>query len=150
MNQVTPQMRILARDLVAHEASGNRSSEAEAPAPFHVIDELRPHLANLMGKGGFRALLARAVVLASAEVSWLEGVHVSADGALQGLEAFHSQVEPAEFSEGRIVLLAQVLELLVALIGSVLTGRLVGEIWPTLHSTKSISAYNEVQRDTAK
>jgi hypothetical protein len=97
-----------------------------------VTDRLRPHLATLMGIGGFRALLARALVLASAEVSWLRAVQVNADGTLEGLAAPHARLEPAQFREGRVVLLAQLLGLLVAFIGPSLTSRLVGEIWPQL------------------
>ena len=85
-----------------------------------------------MGNGGFRALLSRALALANAEVPWLRAVHVKADGTLEGLEALHAQLDPAEFLEGRVVLLAQLLGLLVAFIGPSLTLRLVGEIWPQI------------------
>lgn len=125
-------MRSLAKDLMVHETSRNKSSEAKAPAAFHVTEKLRPHLANLMGNGGFGALLSRALVLASAEVSWLRAVHVKADGTLEGLEACHAKLAPAEFLEGKVVLLAQLLGLLVAFIGPALTSRLVGEIWPKI------------------
>jgi hypothetical protein len=85
-----------------------------------------------MGNGGFRALLARALALAGAEVAWLRAVHVKADGTLEGLEALHAQLKPADFLEGRVVLLAQLLGLLVAFIGPSLTSRLMGEVWPQL------------------
>jgi len=89
---------------------------------------MRPHLATLMGNGGYRALLARALALADVEVGWLQGVHVRTDGSLEmqeGLEA-----DPAKFLEGRIVLVAQLLGLLVAFIGENLTLHLVRDIWP--------------------
>jgi hypothetical protein len=86
----------------------------------------------LMGNGGFRALLVRALVLAGAEVSWLRAVQVNADGTLEGLATPHARLKPAEFREGRVVLLAQLLGLLVAFIGPSLTLRLVCEIWPQL------------------
>jgi hypothetical protein len=97
---------------------------------FQMTERLRPHLATLMGNGGFRALLARALVLASAEVPWLHTLKVNVDGTLEGLETPHSRLKPAQLREGRIVLLAQLLGLLVAFIGPGLTSRLVGEIWP--------------------
>ena len=97
-----------------------------------VTEKLRPHLANLMGNGGFQALLSRALVLAAAEVSWLRAVHVDADGVVQGWEASYAQLGAAEFHKGRVVLLAQLLGLLVALIGPNLTSRMMGEIWPEL------------------
>lgn len=131
MNRATPQMRSIALRLIHYE-TGNDSSETTDTAIFQVTDRLRPHLATLMGNGGFRALLARALALASAEVSWLRKVQVNADGTLEGLETLHAQLKPAEFREGRVVLLAQLLGLLVAFIGPGLTSRLVGEVWPQL------------------
>jgi hypothetical protein len=125
-------MRSIALHLINYEAPGNDSSETTDTASFQVTERLRPHLATLMGNGGFRALLARALVLASEEVSWLRGVQVNGDGTLEGLETPHARLKPAQFREGRVVLLAQLLGLLVAFIGPGLTSRLVGEIWPQL------------------
>jgi hypothetical protein len=132
MNRTTAQMRSIADRLIHYETSRKDSTATANSASFQVTERLRPHLATLMGNGGFRALLARALVLARVEVSWLRGVQVSADGTLQGLETPHARLTPAQFREGRIVLLAQVLGLLVAFIGPGLTSRLVGEIWPQL------------------
>jgi hypothetical protein len=98
---------------MVHEA---RRSEPSEVATFHVVDKLRPHLAALAG----------------AEVSWLRAVHGKADGTLEGLEAPQAKLDPAEFREGKVVLLAELLGLLVAFIGMNLTLRLVGEIWPQI------------------
>jgi hypothetical protein len=150
MNQAAPELRSLARELVVYETPEGMTPGAKAPAGFHVTEKLRPHLANLMGKGGFRALLARALALASAEVSWLNGVKANAEGALDGLEALRSQIDPAEFLDGEVVILAQLLGLLVSLIGADLTTRLIKEIWPKLGSTISLSVDSEVQSEKAK
>jgi hypothetical protein len=136
MNRATSQMRSIAERLIHYDTAGHDSSEAAGTATFHVTERLRPHLATLMGNAGFRALLARALALASAEVSWLRAVQINADGTLEGLETLHGRLKPAEFREGRIVLLAQLLGLLVAFIGPGLTSRLVGEIWPQLSADK--------------
>jgi hypothetical protein len=125
-------MRGIALRLIDYETPPNHSAATASTATFQVTERLRPHLAMLMGNGGFRALLARALTLASAEVPWLRAVQVNADGTLQGLETPHACLKPAEFREGRVVLLAQLLGLLVAFIGPGLTSRLVGEIWPQL------------------
>src|SRR5450631_1936120 len=130
MNRATPQMRSVALRLINYETLKNDASETGTAATFPMTERLRPHLATLMGNGGFRALLARA--LASAEVSWLRKVIVNADGALEGLETPYAQLKPAEFRDGQVVLLAQLLRLLVAFIGPVMTLRLMGEIWPQL------------------
>jgi hypothetical protein len=69
----------------------------------------------------------------SAEIPWLRAVRVKADGALEALDDAADRpapVSPQEIVEGRIVLLAQLLGLLVAFIGGNLTLQLVGEIWP--------------------
>jgi hypothetical protein len=129
-------MRGIAERLIDYETPKKTSAATANTANFQVTERLRPHLATLMGHGGFRALLARALKLAGAEVSWLRAVQVNADGTLEGLATPHARLTPAEFREGRVVLLAQLLGLLVAFIGPALTSRLVGEIWPQLAADK--------------
>ena len=130
MNRATPQMRHFAKGLIVFETRENKSSANKIPAPFEVCEKLRPQLAALMGNGGFQALLARSLVLARAEITWLCAVEVRADGSLQGVEEQRMGLVPDEFLEGRIVLLAQLLGLLAAFIGENLTLRLVREAWP--------------------
>ena len=125
-------MRSFAKRVMDFEALSNTSSVAQAAAVFPVTDKLRPHLATLMGDGGVRALLSRALLLATEEVSWLEAMQVNADGGLEGFDALGSQLDPSEFVEGKVVLLAQLFGLLVAFIGPSLTSRLSGEIWPQI------------------
>ena len=132
MSKASSQMRRFARRILAHETpERRRSSDGATPATFQVIDELRPHVVNLMGMAGFRAFLSRAIARGSEEVRWLRAVHVKADGSLTGFEEYAS-VGPGQFAEGKVVLLAHVLGLLIALIGVRLTLHLVLEIWPTL------------------
>jgi len=71
-------------------------------------------------------------VLASAQGGWLRALRVAADGSLEGLVEAQAAVGPAEIREGRVVLVAQLLGLLVAFIGESLMLRLVREIWPQL------------------
>lgn len=123
-------MRDLAERLIAHEAKGNKSSKM--PLAFLVDERLRPHLAALMGMAGFRALLSRALVLASAEVSWLRAVRVKPDGSLEGLGELEDRVSREEFLNSCVVLLARFFGLLVTFIGEELTVRLVREISPKL------------------
>ena len=123
-------MRDLSQGLIAYETGENKFSETKTPAACRVGEKLRPHLVTFMGNIGFRALLSRALALANAEVSWLSAVHVKADGSLGGLEELHAQLDPVDFFEGIVVLLAQLLGLLVAFIGENLTVSLVREVWP--------------------
>ena len=125
-------MRRFARYLIECETKGNKSFGTMASAAFPVPEKLRQPLTVLMGSGGFRALLSRALALATTEVRWLRAVQVKADGAFEGVETLHERIDPAELVEGRVELLAQLLGLLVAFIGPNLTLRLVREIWPQI------------------
>lgn len=143
IDRVTPQILGLARRLA------ETPSDFCGPA-FPAIDVLRPPLAALMGNGGFRALLGRALALATAELPWLEPVRVNPDGVLEGLAAPHDQLGRAEFLDGQVVLLAQVVGLLLAFIGPNLTTRLLADIWPhiPLREINSKEDHGETARET--
>lgn len=132
MDRDSPQMRSIARQLIAFEAPVNASAEAGSPSAFRIIDKLRPHFSQLMGRGGFKALLARALVLAAAEVSWLATVQVDANGELEGLAVAQATVVGGNDAEGEVALVSQLLGLLVAFIGPALTLRLINQLWPQL------------------
>ena len=130
MNRVTPQMRAMATGLITYESKHSNSPESKSPSGFHVCEKLRPHLATLMGNGGFRALVTRARTLAKEEVPWLQHVQVKPDGSLEVVDEVDAQISKGQIGEGRVVLLAQVLGLLVAFIGESLTVQLLREVWP--------------------
>lgn len=125
-------MRDFAERIISYETRKNKSSGTKLLAVSVVSDNLRPHLATLMGNVGYHALFSRALTLTSAEIPWLRSMHVKADGSFQGLDELEAKVDPDEIFEGCVVLLAQLLELLVAFIGEDLTLRLVHEAWPKL------------------
>jgi len=153
MNRATPQLRSLAKHLIVSETLRNNSSEAKNPAAFHhVAEELRPHLVTLIGAAGFRALLSRALAVATVEVPWLRAVQVQPDGVLEGLDELRRQLNPTEFLEGKVVLLAQLLGLLVAFMGTSLTTRLMDEIWGCglAHKTASVTHYRKRAREMRK
>ena len=135
MSRATPEMREFARRLIAFETKGNKSRQTQLPIIGLVDEKLRPHLSNIMGSAGFRALLSRSIALARTELPWLRTVQVNADGTLQGWDELHAQVSPDDFVDGSVVLLAQLLGLLVAFIGESLTLRMAGELWPKLSLT---------------
>ena len=64
------QWRVLAERLVVFESAKNISSATKLPELFSALEKFRPALATLMGNLGFRSLVARALVLASAEVAF--------------------------------------------------------------------------------
>lgn len=132
MKRVSPQMRDLAKQMWAIERPGKESAEADDLTAFRAVDRLRPHLSTLMGRSGFQALLARALVLATTDVAWLAAVQVTANGELEGLTPENRSVDAAPFFEGEVALLAHLLGLLDTFIGSALTLRLISELWPQL------------------
>jgi hypothetical protein len=123
-------MRNLARRVLSQAPGAGAPATESTSATFHAIDRLRPQLAILMGTGGMRALLLRALVLACVEVPWLRALRVNASASLEGLEKPCAQLQPSEFLEGKVVLLAQVFGLMEAFVGENLTLRLVQTAWP--------------------
>jgi hypothetical protein len=130
MNRLTPQIRNYAARIIAYEKAGSRSPVNKFPAAFRICEKLRPQLTTLMGDGGYRTLLARALMLSKPEAPWLHGVRVNADGFLEGFTEAADQVDPEQLAEGGVVLLSQLFGLLSAFIGQNLTLGLVTEAWP--------------------
>ncbi len=128
MNRIAPKLRAHAQRLIAYEMSRNASSKSTSTSAFVAIGTLGPHFGALMGAAGFRALISRALVLASAEVAWLHNLRFSKDGSFEGLNELEVQANPEEIANGGIVLLAQLLRLLVTFIGEDLTFRLLCDI----------------------
>ena len=128
MNRIAPKLRAHAQRLIAYEMSRNASSKSTTTSAFVAIGTLGLHFGALMGAAGFRALISRALVLASAEVAWLHNLRFSKDGSFEGLNELEVQANPEEIANGGIVLLAQLLRLLVTFIGEDLTFRLLCDI----------------------
>jgi hypothetical protein len=131
MSRASSQVRSVAAQLIAHETNGN-SPNSDLPPAFHVCEKLRPHLATLMGKAGFRAVLSRALTVVRTEVPWLAALQVNADGALEGWDKPEAQVASKKLAESGVLLVAELLGLLTAFIGDNLTLRLLGDVWPKL------------------
>jgi hypothetical protein len=126
-----PQTRDLAQRLLAHENAAGKTSEPTELAASRVCETLRQPLCALAGVAGFRSLLSRALTLATAEDPSLSAVQVAADGSLQGLDDFRSQVDANQAGEAGIILITQLLGLLVRVVGEVITLQLVtSEILP--------------------
>jgi len=129
----SPKLLQSTRRLLDSEAAQGKPGDAPETVAFRVCEKLRGPLGKLMGRGGFRSLLTRALVLASAEVPWLRTLKIEADGSLEGFHDAKGKVDSAVRAEGEVVLVAKLLGLLVTLIGPALTASLLKEIWPNLH-----------------
>ena len=80
-----PEMRDLARRLLACEAVAGKTSEPAESALIRVYEKLRQSLGTFAGVDGFQALAFRALTQAKSEAPGLWAVQVAADGSLQGL-----------------------------------------------------------------
>ena len=149
MTRATRRMREFAERLIVCETTG-QPAEAKPFAAFNVCAQLRPHLTTLMGSAGFRALLSRALALASAEVPWLRALHVSADGSFNGLAELEARIASEKFAEDSIILPAQLLGLLAAFIGEDLTLRLVREVWPEASLNNDVNLENGDKNEKTK
>ena len=132
MRRATPQMRELAKRLIAHDTKRKKSPALTDPEAFQVCEKLRPQLSALMGSGGFHALLARALALAQKEAPALRAVRVNANGNLRK----HRRRFTRATRRGQIFRWPgrpswpSCSGLLAAFIGENLTLRLLREVWP--------------------
>jgi hypothetical protein len=128
-NRNSPKLKEFAQRLLAQEAASNESGGGTGAA-FCICERFRISLANLMGSAGYRALLARAVALAGAEVPWLRGLHIRADSRLEDMAELVSKLTAQEIARGEVALVTELLGLLVTFIGPALTVQLMQEAWP--------------------
>jgi signal transduction histidine kinase/ActR/RegA family two-component response regulator len=108
MNAVPPDIRSLARRLIALEAA-NASADGPVGAAVRACDKLRVPLARLAGVAGFRSLLGRAVALATAEIPWLDSVRVLADGSMEGFDAAGHKQGGGRADEAGVAIVAELL-----------------------------------------
>jgi len=127
-----PKLKQFARRLLDYEAASGKPADVQETPAFRVCGKLRGPLGKLMGVGGFRSLLSRALVLAGAEVPWLRELQIQADGSLEEPKEFEVKLDRPAITEGEVVLVSQLLGLLVTLIGPALTVSLLRDIWPEL------------------
>ena len=137
---ISPQTLDLARRLLAYEVVAGETSAPTESSAVRVCEKLRRPLCALAGVAGYRSLLSRALTLARAEAPGLSAVQVTADGSLEDLGEFESQIDKDHAGEAGVILIARLLGLCLALIGEVLTLRLVEDVSPYLKLTTKSAA----------
>ena len=132
MKRANPRLRDFAERLIFLAAAEATSSAPKSPELFTVIEKLRPPLVQVVGALGFSAVLSRAVAIAHVDVAWLRAVRVKPDGHWGNLDDTTATVGANEIFEGRVVLLAEFVGLLVDLIGERLVLQLMHQAMPAL------------------
>ena len=121
MNQISPEIRNLAKQLIELEAArAQKANQEDAVRP--VFSKLRESLLKLTGPLGYVSLLFRALALAKAKAPSLNEITIGPDGSLSGLDKLKPDAEEA--------FVAELLGLLVTFVGKSLTLSIVHEIWP--------------------
>ena len=131
-NRNSPKLKEFAKHLLANETFSDRPASDDGEAVFRICDKLRVSLARPMGAAGFRALFSRAVALAGVDVVWLRGLHIQADGTLEGLAELKSKFSNEQIAAGEVALVAELFGLLVTFIGPALTLQLLHDAWPNV------------------
>jgi len=135
-----PEMRDLARCLLAYEVVASKTSEPVESATLRVYEKLRQCLGVFSGVDGFRSLAFRALTQAKSEAPGLWAVQVAEDGSLEGLGEFQPQPVESEpqlgcdkdqASEDGVILIARLLGLLFVFLGEALTLSLLRNAWPS-------------------
>ena len=122
--------RDFAERLIAVDSQTALPFASNPPSVCGVIDQLRPPLVKVIGVMGFSAVLSKSLAIASTNVAWLQAVHVEADGSWSGLDDLDMNVGENEIFEGRVILLAEFVSLLVNLIGERLVLQFVQQALP--------------------
>ena len=130
----TPAVDDLARRLLEHERGGASHGEALSSAVERICQKLSDELETLVGRGGVCALFGRAVGLSKREFPYLAAIRLEPDAPLT-FEALRESLRgrgAAEVDAAGTSLLANLLGLLVNLLGEDLGLRPVMSVWPNL------------------
>jgi hypothetical protein len=123
--------RDLARRLLECESVAASNSEQTEPRTFRVYEKLRHQLSSFVGTDGFQALASRALRIAKSGSPRLNSVQVTTDGRLQGLDRLEARTDADQEGE-EVILIAQLLDLLLAFLGPALTLQLLRDMSPGL------------------
>lgn len=137
----------LMKRLLEHEAGGARDAASLAAAVAGACQKLSGELEALVGRGGVAALLGRAVNLTKREFPFLAGVRPQTD-APPSFEALHESLRgrtPAEADAASVALLANLVGLLVNLLGEELGLRPVVNVWPNVLPGARVPASTEIE-----
>ncbi len=135
------------RRLLQHEAGGARDAASLAAAVEGACRKLSGELETLVGRGGVAALLGRAMSLAKREFPFLAGVRLQTGppSSFEGLHESLRNCSPAEVDAASVALMANMVGLLVDLMGEELGLRPVVNVWPNVLAGAGPSASMEME-----
>jgi hypothetical protein len=145
MDSRASRVRRFVRHALVAATDDDSPDGAQLRAAFDLLcDQLWFRLRPLFGELALKALFARALHVARAEFSWLEGVTVTVDNrcALDGLDTVSRDLAPQVLAEGLAAVLAHQVALLSAFIGDDIVLPLVEQAWGAA-STSERRASNE-------
>jgi hypothetical protein len=136
-----PELDDLARRIVEFHLQGRHGPSHHAEGIEAAFRRLHDVVTRLIGPGGFRAVMERAVHLSRAECPWLEGTAVVVDTTvvLRDLAGVVEREGPERVKDGAVVLFGTVISLLRTLIGDGLTLSLVSRSWRELEGVATDS-----------
>lgn len=138
----------LARRLLADEAnSGAQPKESEATFLL-VYEKLRKQLSAPIGADGFREIAIRALILAKPEFTGLGPVTVLPDGRLHGFNGAGYQSDSSGRIQDGTAFIAQLLNGLIAFIGSTVMRSLVKDIYPGIQGISEAQTVDEPESRT--
>lgn len=123
-----------ARKLIAAEADATTAQNELAT--LRVYERLRLQFRAPVGVDAFQALASRALYVARSQFPILSAVSITANGDLRGFGEVEVPLNSSEEREVGIILIAQMLRLLLTLLGETATVRLIEDA-PLTIETKS-------------
>ena len=140
MKQGDPNLQKLALRLFEYEAKKSGNPDEPVKTIEVCCQRLHDRLDRVIGAGGFRALLNRALYLAKKRYAWLEGVEIEDYPGCEFKELREAVKgkKPAIMDEACRLMLENVIWLLVTFIGEDIAFGLIQEAWPDV----SIAASN--------
>lgn len=131
-------MHDIVKRLVEREAWDHPDSAGLAKATLNICRAVRPHLVDIMGTGGFRFMMVRALGMLSTQSKSVQNtlLKVNDEGCLvcQDESALDSTSQAAV-----ITVLSNFFDLLSSYIGSNLVLRLIHQAWPDFSLLPSFS-----------
>lgn len=140
-----PKLQKLAQALFEREATKSGSPDEPVKAIELCCQRLHDRLDRLIGAGGFRALLNRALYLAKEKYAWLQGVGIEdyPGCEFKDLREAVKGKKSATVNEACTLILANVIWLLVTFIGEDITIGLIQEAWPGVRTDIAASSSKE-------